>query len=333
MDHPSFDSFDLYHCGISGGKDSTALALWLRFESGVDLTKIRITFCDTGNEDPLTYAFIGLLGEIIAPVPITVIKPPRDYWELAEHKGRFPSTKSRFCTIELKILPTREDVLTLLRDGVNLLMLNGVRRAEGHNGNERANAPDWDLDLGFGCWLYRPIVDWGIDQVWDIHRKYIPLDRVIDLVATDPTMKPEIRDQLIARIQADGRPCNPLYHMGARRVGCYPCFNASKLEIRSLADHRPERIEFIAEKEIAVGSKNHGISTFFRRNAVPARFRRYTVTTKTGTYQVPTIRDVADWAQTSYGGKWYATPAGGQLVIDFDELTPASACDLGGMCE
>lgn len=30
---PDFSDFTLFHAGLSGGKDSTAVALWLRFES------------------------------------------------------------------------------------------------------------------------------------------------------------------------------------------------------------------------------------------------------------------------------------------------------------
>jgi hypothetical protein len=39
------------HCGCSGGKDSTALLLWMVHESGYHLESIRPTFCDTGNAD------------------------------------------------------------------------------------------------------------------------------------------------------------------------------------------------------------------------------------------------------------------------------------------
>lgn len=38
-----------YHVGISGGKDSGALLLWMVHESGIPADQIIATFCDTGN--------------------------------------------------------------------------------------------------------------------------------------------------------------------------------------------------------------------------------------------------------------------------------------------
>ena len=60
---PRIEDFSIYHVGLSGGKDSTALALWVRYESGLPQDRVRFSFCDSGNEDPLTYAYLGYLGE------------------------------------------------------------------------------------------------------------------------------------------------------------------------------------------------------------------------------------------------------------------------------
>ena len=43
------------YCGLSGGKDSSATALWLIHESGIPRESIRFTFCDTGNEHEWVY--------------------------------------------------------------------------------------------------------------------------------------------------------------------------------------------------------------------------------------------------------------------------------------
>ena len=114
--------------------------------------------------------------------------------------------------------------------------------------------------------------------------------------------------------------------MGALRVGCFPCINSRKAEIRAMDKYRPERIDEIEYKELhGFTHTAQGISTFFRRNAVPIHLRSREVTTKAGeVVTVPTIRDVADWSKTSRGGKQYD--------MDFD-MPPASACDIGGMCE
>ena len=49
------------YCGLSGGKDSSATALWLIHESGVPRESIRFTFCNTHNEHALTYEHVALL--------------------------------------------------------------------------------------------------------------------------------------------------------------------------------------------------------------------------------------------------------------------------------
>ncbi|RMF57060.1 MAG: hypothetical protein D6743_19440, partial [Calditrichaeota bacterium] len=155
-------AYDVYHLGVSGGKDSTAVLLWLVYESGLPKERFVVTFCDTGNEDPLTYAFLGILSEHV--FPIQTIHPREDFWQLAKRKGRFPSRKARFCTQFLKIIPSREFVLGLLRDGKSVLALNGVRRDEGRVGNNRGDAPAFEFDTGLGCDVYRPILDWSIED-------------------------------------------------------------------------------------------------------------------------------------------------------------------------
>jgi 3'-phosphoadenosine 5'-phosphosulfate sulfotransferase (PAPS reductase)/FAD synthetase len=320
---PALDSFNRYVCGVSGGKDSTALALWLWYESGIPHEHIRLTFCDTGNEDPFTYAYLDYLRTLM---PIEVITPERDFWELARHKKRFPSTKARFCTQALKIIPTREYVLALMQEGHQVLRLSGVRSAEGHNTNDRAAATAWEYNEGDAVWVHRPILDWTLDQVWDIHKRYLSLDAVCDLVTADPTMAADRKAQVIKRLRARGIPFNPLYAMGAKRVGCFPCINSAKPEIRAMATFRPERITFIGEKEIWVGESNFGISTFFPRGYIPLHLNSKEVTIKDKVYDVPTIYDVVEWSKTAWGGRQYNFDFGDD---DYEIL----ACAIGGECE
>lgn len=332
MNIPDFNSFDVYHTGISGGKDSTRVVLWLRFESGVSLDKIDITFCDTDNEDPLTYAYIDLIGQLIAPVPITVLQPEKGFWDLAYSRHSFPNRRARFCTPELKIVPTRAYVHELLAAGKNVLMMNGVRRGEGHSSNDRGAAAEWEFDIeGFGTWIYRPIVHETLDQVRAGIARHVPIDRVAQLVRDDPTMQPEIKTLLIEKIVERGIPDNPLYSMGARRVGCFPCIFSVKGEVRAMARYRPERIDYIETQEQHVGSVNpFGYCNFFHANTVPERFRRKHIegiTLRQGLrreYEIPTIRDVVDWSRTARGGAQY------DMELD---LPPVTACELGGMCE
>jgi 3'-phosphoadenosine 5'-phosphosulfate sulfotransferase (PAPS reductase)/FAD synthetase len=320
---PRLDQFNLFHVGMSGGKDSTALALWSWYESGIPRDQIRVVFCDTGNEDALTYAFLDYLRELF---PIETLNPEYDFYELANKKKRFPSRKAQFCTQFLKIIPNREHIMRLMREGHEVCKLNGVRREEGHSSNTRSTAEAWEFDAGPYCWTHRPLLHWTIDDIWEMHRRYLSLDRVCDLIADDPTMQPERKQQLIERMRQKGVPRNPLYEMGASRVGCFPCINSRKAELRSLAKFRPERVDYLEQKEQEIRNR-HGRSTFFARTHVPEHLRSLEVSTASGeTVKVPTIRDVIEWAQTARGG-W-------QFDMDFDDDDlPVSACDVGGFCE
>lgn len=253
-----------YHLGISGGKDSDATLLWVVKESGWDLGKLKVSFCDTGNEHGWTYRHIEMLREKVWP--IETLKPEYGFYELAAKRGRFPSPKARFCTQVLKMQATQRYVKTLMGDG-DVLLLTGVRAAESP---ARAKLEESEFDFFYGCDVYRPILNWKIDDVWKIHEKY-------------------------------GIERNPLYDAGARRVGCFPCIMSRKSEIRVIAERFPERINKIRAWEEEIGS------SFYPRTYVPAAFRSREVVTKDGErVMVPTIDDVVDWSMTERGGKAYS---------------------------
>ncbi|MBI4738268.1 phosphoadenosine phosphosulfate reductase family protein [Candidatus Woesearchaeota archaeon] len=97
----------------SGGKDSSALVIWALQHLPTDRT--RFVFCDTGWESPLTYQFIEEVNHRLLGGKLIVLKSKRysSVLDLAEQKRRFPSTKARFCTEQLKIIPMMEWILVL----------------------------------------------------------------------------------------------------------------------------------------------------------------------------------------------------------------------------
>lgn len=87
--------------GLSGGKDSTALALYLKKE----IPDIEYFFCDTHKELPETYEYIDKL-EIRLGKKINRLESNRgfDHW-LDVYDGFLPNPRSRWCTKKLKIEP------------------------------------------------------------------------------------------------------------------------------------------------------------------------------------------------------------------------------------
>lgn len=319
------DAYNPIVIGLSGGKDSTALMLYAMYESGWPVDKFIFIFCDTGNEDPLTYAYIKMLSERVHP--IHHLDPGIDFYALAQQRQRFPSAKCRFCTEVLKIEPKHKMSAELFDAGLNPINVTGIRHDEAHNGNDRGET----LYIDYEQFMYNeryytlpncnPLINWTLNDVWSIHKKHLSVDLVAGIIQDDPTL--EHKDILLERLYSEGIPANPLYLMGASRVGCFPCINSRKKEIRAIAKHRPSRIDFLREQEQHPSFKK-GISTFFSRNKVPMQFRSEKIVTASGEeMNVCTIDDVVAWSATSWGGK--------QIEADFMEQP--SICKIGQHCE
>ena len=91
-------------CGISGGKDSSALAVYLRDK----VPRMEYFFCDTGAELPETYEYLTRL-EVILGKPIVRLNAHRgfDHW-FEVFRGTLPSPQMRWCTRNMKIRPIEE---------------------------------------------------------------------------------------------------------------------------------------------------------------------------------------------------------------------------------
>lgn len=288
----------IFHVGISGGKDSTALLLWMVHESGIPRDKIICSFCDTQNEAQETYNQIRLLSEKVLPV---IWLQTEGFIQLAKRKGRFPSTKARFCTQELKLLPTKKFIEELSNKYDEIIPVSGVRRNESF---ARSQLSEWGnpLESYFGLQEWRPLIDWQIEDILTIHEKY-------------------------------NIPLNPLYGMGAKRVGCFPCINSSKQELRILAKSFPQRIDEIRTWENEFKNLN-GISTFFPRSKVPFHFRSKTITTKNGEpVKVCTIDDVVKWAKTGWRGHGESADTNSLFQFELDHMAPAMCLNQYTACE
>jgi len=87
--------------GLSGGKDSTALAILLH----QDIPQMEYFFCDTHRELPETYDYLERIKARLG-IKIEYLSAKRDFdhW-LALHAGYLPSPKRRWCTEQMKIHP------------------------------------------------------------------------------------------------------------------------------------------------------------------------------------------------------------------------------------
>lgn len=86
---------------LSGGKDSAALAIYLRDR----VPEIEYIFHDTDKELPETYDYMRRLEAILGkPIVRTTPTDSFDHW-LAVYRGMLPSNHRRWCTKMLKLKP------------------------------------------------------------------------------------------------------------------------------------------------------------------------------------------------------------------------------------
>ena len=114
--------------GLSGGRDSAALAIYMR-ENHPDL-EVEYFFTDTGKELPEVYEFLvkleGFLGKAILR-----LNPDRDFdfW-LKQYNNFLPSAQTRWCTRQLKLRPFEQWVRPLLDAGDTVYSYVAIRADE-----------------------------------------------------------------------------------------------------------------------------------------------------------------------------------------------------------
>jgi len=252
---------------VSGGKDSAALSLWLT-EQGIDHDRV---FMDTGWEHPDTYTYLrGPLTEKLGPIKeIKSAKYPGGMVELVTKKSMFPSRMRRFCTQELKVFPMQKHINAIVDAGAEVVNAVGIRRGESV---ARSKMDEWEWSDGFDCEVWRPLVEWTEQDVIDIHHKH------------------------------DLRP-NPLYLLGAQRVGCWPCVFGRKDEIRLVALKTPWRIGQMREIEatVSVAQKERRAAQGKEELGDAGWF----VAKNGGTGECWPIDTVVEWSMTDHGGKQF----------------------------
>ena len=205
------------------------------------------------------------------------------FLDLCMLKGRFPSRKAQFCTEELKRNIAVAFQLELIDQGHSVISWQGVRRDESE---ARKNAKKIER-IGPKLWAFRPIVDWTANDCFDF-------------------------------IAAQGARPNPLYLQGMNRVGCMPCINASKDEIREISVRFPEHLERVEawEQKVSQCSKR-GFSTFFHKvddlTGSPAAI-----------FSRSKIESIIHWSRTSRGGR--------QTNMFADFIEPETCASNYGLC-
>ena len=189
--------------GLSGGRDSAALAVYMR-QNQPELD-INYFFTDTGKELPEVYEFLvkleGFLGK-----PIERLNPDRDFdfW-LKQYSNFLPSAQSRWCTRQLKLRPFERWIRPILDSGVTVYSYVAIRADEEYREGYTSKRDNLVVKL--------PLKDDGIDKAG-----------VLEI------------------LEGAGLGL-PRYYEWRTRSGCTFCFFQQKIEWVRLMDRHPEYFE------------------------------------------------------------------------------------------
>ncbi len=149
----------------------------------------------------------------------------------------------------------------------------GVRADESE---QRKELPEVQWDDLFDCQLFRPVLKWTKQQCFDYVREA-------------------------------GEQVNQLYTMGFNRVGCAPCVNSGKDDIREWAARFPGMIDKVREWE-----------KFVKRTFFPPCGPGL---------EINWVDDVVQWSKTGHGGR--------QPLLAFAENDAADGKCISkyGLCE
>jgi 3'-phosphoadenosine 5'-phosphosulfate sulfotransferase (PAPS reductase)/FAD synthetase len=186
--------------GISGGRDSAALAVLMR-QTRPDL-HLEYFFTDTGKELPEVYDFLGRLEGFLG-APIQRLNPDRDFdfW-LREYNNFLPSPRTRWCTRQLKLRPFERWIRPDLDAGVRIYSYVAIRADEVHREGLTSTHPNLSVIL--------PLRERGIDK-----------QGVLDLLDAAGVGLPD-------------------YYRWRSRSGCTFCFFQQKIEWVNLMEEHPD---------------------------------------------------------------------------------------------
>lgn len=251
---------------FSGGKDSQACLIKAVREYGAH--KIEAVFCDTGFEHPETYKHIHAVCRKLGVKLVTIkSKKYSGFVDMAIKRKRFPSSKARFCTSELKIKPMIDYVLSQRE---HCIIIQGIRAQES---TDRAK-------MNYECSYFGEYSEkvkrkrkGKVIEVWkmDYRRKdVLEWCKKYNADISRPIFYWSGQEVINYIIESSQEP-NPLYKKGFSRVGCYPCIMCRHSEVKLISnDHwGSERLIEIEEK--MKQSTERG-SSFFSPGYIPLRF-------------------------------------------------------------
>lgn len=152
---------DLHVVALSGGKDSTAMALRLREAEPRDYVYV---CTPTGNELPEMFAHWRKLGELLGRPILPVIGG--DLIGLIRQERMIPNFRARFCTRMLKIEPYAAWLMLMTKTHSRIVSYVGIRADEPEReAGDYTNVPGVEMVFPLRVW------GWNLAHVLDYLRQ------------------------------------------------------------------------------------------------------------------------------------------------------------------
>ncbi len=197
-----------YHIlSLSGGKDSTALAFFMKENMPEIFEKLELVFYDTGCDLPETYDYLNKI-EIFLNKKITRVKPEKSFEHLFHTSLLIPAPHRRYCTSELKVKPSWTYIYKKIeKEGIGIFNFYiGIRADE--------------------AWRK------GISPKTKTEKKLIK--------AQYPLIENQISKNDVENILINNGIFYPEYYKWRARNGCYFCFYQKPIDWINLYEKHPE---------------------------------------------------------------------------------------------
>lgn len=205
--------------GISGGKDSAALAVYMStYHPEIDCEYF---FTDTGKELPEVYEFLGKLEAFLGKPILYLNQANRNFDYYLKLNGYFlPSPSTRWCTRCMKLKPFQEWIKPMLEAGDVIYSYVAIRADEPERMAMQTHHKNLHVVL--------PFKEAGIDK------------------------------EGVYSILDDAGIGLPKYYEWRSRSGCTFCFFQQKIEWLNLYEHHPDKFKEAMDYEktaVANGSR------------------------------------------------------------------------------
>jgi len=213
---------------LSGGKDSTALAIYMR--ETFPQVPTEYVFCDTGAELPETYEYLdrveSVLGQPIVRLNALDLlrirkrhsRSPFDVWLNEVYGGYLPNPRARWCTRVLKIQPFELHI-----GDDRAFSYIGIRADEDREGYSSKKPP---------ALSEQP----NIVPVYPFKDAGVGIDDINDILE-------------------DSGLGLPKYYQWRSRSGCYFCFYQQIGEWQGLKKHHPSLFDLAKQYETTLNGK------------------------------------------------------------------------------